>query len=233
MVKVDEAFEIRYKFCGNNFEVLVDFEKLNEFKKNPEKISVYDVLADDKIFSDQKKGEVASTNILNTVFDNKSEEEILKQILIKGECQIPTAYLNKLRSERKEQIISYIVENATNPQTKGKFSRTMIESEFNKLRVNININTDIKSQAEDVIKSLRKVMPISCEKIILEICVSGEFCGNFYGPFRKFGKITKEYFDDLGEMHIHIEIFESQIDEVANFIKKNTKESGTYFVSKN
>ena len=49
----------------------------------------------------------------------------------------------------------------------------------------------------------------------MEIKIPGEFCGAFYGPFRKFGKITKEYFDRDSNLRLHIEISESQIDQVA------------------
>lgn len=55
---------------------------LKNLKKSDE-ISVYDVLADTKIFKDQKKGDIASENILNKIFPGKSEEEILKEILSK------------------------------------------------------------------------------------------------------------------------------------------------------
>jgi len=232
MVKVDEAFEVRYKFGGEHFQVLVDFDKLNEFKKNPQKINMYDVLADNKIFKDQKKGEIASEHILNNIFQSKSEEEILKEILLKGECQIPTAYLNKLREEKKIQVINYIAENAMNPQTKSKYVLSMIEGEVNKIRYNFDPNRDFISQAEEVLKLLKKQMPISLEKIILEIKIPGEFCGSFYGPFRKYGKTTKEYFDTHGNLHLHIEIMESILDTVINYIKKNSNSTAEYFVKK-
>ena len=74
MVNVDEAFQVRYKFAGETFEVLVDFDKLQEFKEKPEEISVYDVLADGKIFADQKKGEVASENNISEKFNGKSKD---------------------------------------------------------------------------------------------------------------------------------------------------------------
>ncbi len=232
MVRVDEAFELRYRKKGQQLEVLVDFDKLNEFKKSPDKVSVYDVLADTKIFKDQKKGDIASDNFLLEIFQGKSEEEILKEILLKGECQIPTAFLNKLREEKKMQVINYIVENATNPQTKGKYTPTMIESEVNKLRFNFDPNISFQNQAEDVIKLLKKVMPISMERIILEIKIPGQYCGAFYGPFRRYGKVTKEYFDRESNLRLHIEISESQVDEVASYIKNHSNGEGEYFVSK-
>jgi len=233
MVKVDEAFEVRYKFAGEKFEVLVDFDKLNEFKKKPEEISVYDVLADSKIFKDQKKGDIVADSDLRKAFGDKSEKEILKQILIKGECQIPTAFLNKLREEKKKQVINYIVENSVNPTTKARYTPTMVESEINKLKFNFDPNLDFSHQAEEVLKMLKKVMPISMEKVIIEMEIPGMHCGNFYGSFRKFGKIMKEYFDNDGNLRMHIEVMESKIDDVCNFIKNNSNGEGAYSVVRN
>ena len=232
MVKVDEAFELRFKQGKENFEVLVDFDKLQEFLKKPDEIDVYDVLADTKIFKDQKKGEVASENDLKNFFGNLGESEILKVILQKGECQIPTAYLNKLREERKQQIIGYIAENAFNPQSKTKYTLSMIQTAFERIKFNVDPLKNYINQAEEVFKLLKKEIPISMENVLMIIQISGEFCGNFYGPFRKFGKVKKEYFDNHGNLHIHFEVSESEIDKVATFIKQNSNETGEYYVKK-
>ena len=230
MVKVDDAFEVRYKFAGENFEVLVDFDKLQEFKKEGSEVEVSEVLADDKIFKDQKKGEVASDQALKKAFGEKSELDILRDILIRGECQIPTAYLNKLREEKRVQIINYIAEQAFNPQTKTKYTPSMIESSFEKIKYSIDPLKDHIFQAQEVLKDLKKEMPISIQRVLMLIKVSGEHCGNFYGPFRKLGQVKKEYFDDSGNMHIHFEISEVDIDKVAQYIKENTNETGEYHI---
>lgn len=232
MVNVDEAFEVRYKKEGNQFEVLVDFDKLNLFRKKPEEISVYDVLADNKIFKNQKRGEIACENIFQEIFRTTDKEVILKEILLKGECQIPTAYLNKLRAEKRLQVIGYIVENSINPQNKSKYTPSMIEREVDKLKFNFEPNRDFTSQAEDVIKLLKKVMPISMEKIILQIEIPGQYCGNFYGQFRKFGKVIKEDYNNNGSLVMKMELIESRLDEVVNFIKNNSNDEGAYFIIK-
>ena len=231
MVKVNEAFEVKYRHSGGQFEVLVDFNKLKEFKEKPNQISVYDVLADTKIFRDQKKGELASNNLLKQVFPNKSNEEILKEILLKGECQIPTAYINELREEKKKQAINYISENAINPSTKTKYTQTMIESQVNKIKYNFSPERDYITQANEILAHLKKTMPIAITKIIIKIKVSGMYCGNFYGPFRRYGNITKEFFDDKGNMHIHIEINESIADEVINYIKNKSNNEAEYYIT--
>ncbi len=230
MVNVDDAFEVRYKKAGEMFEVLVDFDKLNEFKKKPNEVSVYDVVADVKIFKDQRKGDIASTNLLFDVFKTYNEEVIIKEILLKGECQIPTSYLNKLRDEKKMQVVNYIVENAVNPASKMKYTPSMIESEVSKLKYSFDPNVGFERQAEEVIKLLKKVMPISVDKVVLEIEVPGMYVGAFYGPFRKMGQITKEYYDNSGNLRMHMEVTQSQVDNVIEFIKAKTNNEASYFV---
>ena len=232
MVSVDKAFEVRYKFAGEQFEVLVDFDKLQQFKKEQDKeektVELQDVLADDKIFKDQKKGELAKEELLKKAFGDKSEEEILKEILLKGECQIPTAYLNELRTKKKEQIINYIAEEAFNPQTKTRYTPSMIESGFDKIKFNIDPLKDYLYQAQEVIKLLKVQMPISMNRLLLLIKVPGMHCGNFYGEFRKMGQVKKEYFDDHGDMHIHFEISEASLDRVEQFIKEKSNSEAEY-----
>ncbi|MCA9486550.1 ribosome assembly factor SBDS [Candidatus Woesearchaeota archaeon] len=229
MVSVDKAFEVRYKKAGEQFEVLVDFDVLERFRKKPETVDLSDVLADDKIFADQKKGEMASEISLKKSFGDMSQENILKEILLKGECQIPTAFLNKLREEKREQIVAYIVANALNPQTKGKYTPSMISSEFEKVSYNVNPLQDMIVQAEAVLKLLQKRMPISMNRVTMKLVIPGEFCGAFYGSFRKLGQITKEYFDESGALHLHMSLAENQIDSVASFVKNNTNGEGEYY----
>lgn len=236
MVKVDEAFEVKYKKAKANFEVLVDFDKLNEFKKNQEKeetknkTSVFDVLADDKVFKDQKKGELASENELEAHFNTNNQEQILKTILIEGECQIPTAYKNKLRDQIKRQIITYISENATNPQTRGKYANTMIESEIEKIRFNYEINKDYLPQANEMLKLLKKVMPIAITKSKIQMRIPGMHCGNFYGQFRQLGKTINEKFDEHGNLCLEMEVSDSVIDRVIDEIKRKSNNEAEYVV---
>ncbi len=232
MVKINEAFELRYKKSGYEFEVLVDFEKLEEYRKDPEKISIYDVLADSKIFKDQKKGEIAPEKNLIETFPNLKEEQILKEILINGECQIPTAYLNKLREEKKNLVINYISQNAVNPATNTKYTASMIEREISNIKYNFSANKDYHEQAEDVLKIMKKNLPIAINKIIFEISIPPQYSNAFYGEFRKYGKITKEYYDRDANLRIHIEINSSRQDEVENYIKKHTNSEGSYHIPK-
>ncbi len=233
MVNVDDAFEVKYKKGGESFEVLVDFDKLEEFKKKPDSISIYDVLADVKIFKDQRKGDEISDSDLKKAFGSKSNDEVLKEILLEGECQIPTAFLNKLREEKKLQVINYICENAINPTTKSKYTSTMLTSEVEKLRFNFKYDIDYKTQAKEVLEILKKVMPIVISRIKVILKVPPQYSGAFYGNFRKFGSISKEFYDDNGFLHMHIEVNESILDEVLSYVKNNSNNESEYYIDKN
>jgi ribosome maturation protein SDO1 len=230
MVNVDESFELRYKVGKNEFEVLVDFETYKKFKSKPEEMSVYDVLADHKIYADQKKGEVASAGEITKIFGNKSEEEVLKEILLKGECQIPAAYLKKLRDEKRSQVVNYIVENATNPVTKTKFTPSLIEGAIDKIRYNFDYNKDFEIQAKEVIDILKKQMPISVNKVVLEVTIPPVFLGAFYGKFRSMVRVMIEKYDNLGNLVLRFEIPQSKQDEIIDYIKRNSGNEASYHV---
>ena len=230
MVNVDEAFEVRYKKGGEQFEVLVDFDKLKEFEKSPDSVSVYDVLADVKIFRDQKKGEIASDNLLHKVFPEKSEEEIIKEILLEGETQIPTSYLNKLRDEKKVRVINYIAEAATNPATKTRYTVSMIESAVSRIKYNFDPYKSSDTQAEEVLKLLKFQMPISIAKIRMQMKIPAQHSGAFYGAFRSYGEIKKEFYDSFGNLNLEIEITEAQKDKVIDYVKRKTNNEAEYRV---
>jgi len=232
MVKVDEAFEVHYKKEKVDFQVLVDFEKLEEFRKNPSNISVYDVLADYKIYKNLNRGELVSEKLLKIVFKGMDEEEILKIILLKGDAQIPSSYLNIKKEEKKEKIINYIKENARNPVTKTPFTYSMLESEINKLKFNFDLKKDFKKEAEEIIEILKKSFPITIEKVIFNVEIPPQYIGKFVGTLRKLGTIKKEFYDESGNWKVHIEINEGKKEDFIDYLKKNSNGEAGYSITK-
>jgi len=230
MVNVDEAFEVHYKQGKEDFQILVDFEKLEEFRKDPNKYSVYDILADYKIYKDVKKGEIASEKAISEIFGMKDEEEVLKTILLKGEAQIPSSYLNKLRDEKKEQVIYFIKENARNPITHTPYTESMIRAEVEKLKYNFDIKRDYKQQAEEILEFLKQRMPISIGYVIAKLEIPSKYIGKVVSQIRRYGKIKKEYYDNYANWHVHLKIIEGKREDLINFLNKNTnKEAGYSF----
>jgi rRNA metabolism SBDS family protein len=231
MVKVDESFILSYKKEGHEFQVLVDYGKLLEFRKNNAKITVYEVLADEDVFSDVKKGFRQSENLIKEIFRGKNEEAVFSEILNKGHCQVPTKYLNKQREKIKTRVVQYIVDSCINPQTNGKFTSSMIENEISKISYGFKGDSDHIHQAEEVIKKLQSKFPIKIDKKTLKISIPAQYVGKFYGKiFRSLGTITKEFIHkSSGNLKVHMDVNSSNFDKVIEYIRLNSNGEGEYY----
>ena len=81
MVGIDKAVIARLSSGSNVFEILVDCDNALKLKEG-HSIGLGDVLATDKIFSDAKKGLLASGSNLTKVFATDDVDTIAKEINI-------------------------------------------------------------------------------------------------------------------------------------------------------
>ena len=98
MVNVDEAIIAKYEHSGEHFEILVDPDLAAEFR-NPDgqDVAVEDLLAVEEIFKDSKKGDKASEEAMNKVFETTDPIEVSKIILEKGTVQLTAEQKDKCR----------------------------------------------------------------------------------------------------------------------------------------
>ena len=89
MVNVDEAIIAKYEYCGEHFEILVDPDLAADFR-NPDgpDVAIEDLLAVEEIFKDSKKGDKASDEAMNKIFETTDPIEVSKVILEKGTVQL-------------------------------------------------------------------------------------------------------------------------------------------------
>ena len=106
MVRVDEAVVARLKKDGENFEVLVDCVLAMRLRDGGS-VDMDDVLADKKIFADEKKGMRSAETSLQAVFGTTDAIAVAKEIILKGEIHLNTEYRAKLREEKRRKIIVF------------------------------------------------------------------------------------------------------------------------------
>ena len=87
MTLIEDAVVARLQSGKSKFEILVDCEKALALKEG-KNVEMSDILVDDKVFSDAKKGLVVSKAELENVFKTSEINEIAKQIIQKGEKHI-------------------------------------------------------------------------------------------------------------------------------------------------
>src|SRR3989344_1553362 len=162
MVAVDHAIIAKLRTHGQSFEILVDCNGALALRDG-KGIEVRDVLAAMNIFSDAKKGLVASENAMKQIFGTSDAEDVARQIIQKGEIQLTQEYREALREEKKKQMISIIHKNGVDPRTHLPHPPQRIENAFAEAGFHVNEFKPVQEQVQEALKKIRLILPIKFE----------------------------------------------------------------------
>jgi ribosome maturation protein SDO1 len=79
--------------------------------------------------------------------------------------------------DRRKEIIAFIASNAINPQSKAPHPPQRIETAMEEAKVSIDVFKSAEEQVPDIIKEIKKLIPISIEKLRLAVKIPAEFSG--------------------------------------------------------
>ena len=204
MSDISDSVLARISKQGKHFEVLVNLDKAIEFKHG--KAELDEVLVTEDVFKDSKKGFHASEEDMKTAFGTDDKKEVATKIIKDGELQLTSEYKNKLREEKKKQIIQLIHRNAVDPKTGYPHPIERLEIAIEDIGVHVDEFKSAEDQMQDVLKKLREVLPISFEIRELSIKIPGQFGGQSFPIIKKYSKILKEEWLTDGSLSVLIEI---------------------------
>lgn len=205
MTTVDEANIIKLKTHGQNFEILADSTKALAVKSGAN-IDMRDVLAAQKIFTDARKGMIASPNSLKTSFGTDDTLEAAKIIIQKGEIPLTAEYKQSLREKKKKQIIDIIHRNAVDPKTHTPHPPQRIESALEQAKFHIDEVKDINKQVEEALKVLRAILPIKFEIKEIAAKIPPQYAAKSYPILNSFGKKIREDWQTDGSLVVVLEM---------------------------
>ena len=181
----------RLKKEGNNFEIVIDSDKAMDYKQG-KAVELHDVIKDEKIFSDAKKGLVASEHIMQEIFKTSDSLEIAKIIIKDGETQLTAEHRAKKVEEKRRKIIEMIHTNGVDPKTHLPHPSLRIENAMEEAKINIDPNKRAEDQLQDILKKLMIILPIKFEVKEIAVKISSEYGVKSYPIMKNFGKILKE-----------------------------------------
>lgn len=205
MVTVDQASIAKLKTHGQNFEILIDSNSALALKGGKD-IDIRSILAVQKVFSDSKKGLEASENSMKSIFGTADTLEVAKIIIQKGEIPMTTEYKEKLREEKKKQIIDMIHRNAVDPKTHSPHPPQRIENALLEAKIHVDEFQDVQKQVQDVIKKIRPILPIKFETKEIAVKIPPDFAAKSYSTVKQFGKILREDWQTDGSWVAVVEI---------------------------
>lgn len=197
MVSLEEAVIARFESHGERFEILVDPKKAQEFKEGNE-IDIIASLAAEEIFKSTSRGDRASEESIEKIFGSTDLKTVAEEILAKGIIQLTQAQRIKMRAKKKSKIVDIIVRNAINPQTNTPHPRVRIENAIEESKIHIDPFKSADSQVDGVMDSLRVLMPIKFDTLIMAVRLSAQDYGRCFSDIKDMGKITREEWQKNG-----------------------------------
>ena len=195
----------RIKKGGEHFEIVIDPDQAILYK-NKKIIDVSEVLKSPHIFSDGKKGLLASKEHMQTIFEGKSNIEVAKIILDEGEIQLSQTYRDQMYADKKKKIIDMIVRNGVDPKTDIPHPKTRIENAIEEAKIKIDYYKSAEDQIQEVLKQIRTVLPIKFETLQVEVKIGAKYANKMYGPIAAFGKIHHDNWLEDGVWLVVVEI---------------------------
>ncbi|MHA2244930.1 MAG: ribosome assembly factor SBDS [Candidatus Hodarchaeales archaeon] len=191
---------VRVKFQGNRFEIIVNPELALRYKMGllDDTISIADILEMDEIFQNASKGEKVPEEILLHCFDTTDTIKIAEKILVKGELNLTTEQRQEFFEKKRKQIVTLLSKTCINPKTRTPHPPLRIENAMKEAKVLIDPSSPADSQLKEIIKELRRVLPISMETVKLAVKIPPEFTGKAYGEIKRHAQIEKDEWQNDG-----------------------------------
>lgn len=196
MVKLENAVIARLERLGEKFEVLVDPNLATDVKGGKD-VNIGDLLAIETVFKDARKGEEKGEESIKKVFGTTNLKEVVWKIILEGDVQLTTQQRRDMHERKRKEIVAFIARNAINPQTSSPHPPQRIENAMEEAKVKVDINRPVKDQLPEIIKELKKLLPISMEKLEVAIKIPAEFAGKGSAMIRKY-EIKKEGWQNDG-----------------------------------
>lgn len=203
-----ERFSInlaRLKKGGQNFEVVINSGNAVAFKQGKD-IAIEDIIINEKVFADAKKGLLASEKLMQQLFNTTDVKEIAKIIINEGEIQLTAEYKQNLREEKKKRIINFIHVNGVDPKTGLPHPVTRIENAFEEAKIHINEFKSEEKQIDEILKKLRIILPIKFEVDEIELKIPAAYAARMYSVVKGFSKIIKEDWLNDGSWKCVVEV---------------------------
>ncbi len=190
----------RIKKAGKNFEIIINLDDALKFKKGE---TSYIEAEGDRIFTDSKKGNVASTSDLMQAFGTSDINKIIFKIVKEGEIQLTQDYRDTEQEKKFKQVIDFIVSNGIDPKTGRPHTPDRIKMALQQARVHVK-NIPIENQIQDIIHEINKVIPIKLETKRIKIKIPAIHTGKAYGIVSQY-KEDEKWLDD-GSLEIIVRI---------------------------
>ena len=167
-VRLTNVAYVRLTKAGKRFEIACYRNKVLTWRSKIE-TDLGEVLQIDTVFTNVSKGLLASSKDLMEAFGTADQRTVCKEILDKGELQVSEQERGAQIDSIFRDVASIVTDKTINPENNRPYTISMIQNAMRQIHYSVNVSKSAKSQALDVIRKLRDVMPIARASMLLRI----------------------------------------------------------------
>lgn len=224
MVSLDEAVIARLESHGHQFEVLVDPDRAQAVRDDPDnkRIEAGD-LAADKVFKDANKGDTMGDEPIEEVFGTTDAVTVAQRIVTEGEIQLTTEQRREMREKKRKAVVNYLATHAMDPQKGTPHPPQRIENAMENVKFHADPFRPTEEQAKELLDLLRPIIPIKIEQVQVYIKIPAEHAGAAYGIVKTVGELKKDEWQSDGSWEGVVEIPAGMQTELYDKLNERTK----------
>lgn len=193
----------RLKSGKMTFETMVDLDSAMKLRKGDASVSISDVIRDNSVYTDLKKGMRAGSAELMNAFGSTDLNVIVDKIVKKGEIEVTQEFRDEALENRKKQVVDFLNKNAIDIRTGRPFTLDMIESTIKQAGIKID-NVSVDKQIKSILEGLKKIIPIKIETKKIKVRIPVEHTGKIYGIIQEYKE--KEDWMSNGDLEVILNI---------------------------
>jgi len=169
-IKLTNVSIVRLKKSGKRFEIACYKNKVQEWRNGVE-TSLDDVLQISNVFTNVSKGEVAKSNDLQKAFGTSSVDDVVKEILKKGEVQVNEKEREHDLTSLRKEIATLVAEKCVDPATQRPYPVGMIEKAMAEAGVSVKTGKNAKSQVSETLRLIQSGSKLPIQRARMRVRV--------------------------------------------------------------
>jgi len=217
---------VRMKRGGKRFELACYPNKVLSWREKVE-TDIDEVLQTHHVFTNVSKGVVAKKDELKKCCNTEDNEEIVLQILSKGEIQVSEKERQVLQEKLFRDIATIVAEKCVDPETKRPLTVGIVERALKDIHFAVNTSKNAKKQALEAIRLLKDVISIQRAQMRLKLSMTSKDGRKIKEKLQPLLSLVEKEEETEESYVVQCLIDPGNFRGVDDLIKKDTKASGT------
>lgn len=170
-IKLTNVSIVRLKKGGKRFEIACYKNKVQEYRNGVE-TNLDDVLQIANVFVNVSKGELAKSQDLEKAFKTTNTDDIVKEILKKGELQVGEKEREHDLSSLRKEIATLVAEKCVDPATQRPYPVGVIDKAMTEAGFSVRQGKSAKSQVSECIRLLQTESKLPIQRARMRVRVT-------------------------------------------------------------